>query len=541
MRSLLQGRASLVTLFVILFTLSLAVDPLSSLGSDVGGKTATMAALSSQGSLDLGYWAAPLDPDGSLYPFFGTSNIDGMWVNATTFPMLFLAWPLHQVGGMHLAMVLPILGGVLTASAARRMAVLLGHTDGTAAFWVVGLATPATVYSLAFWEHAPGLALMAWGVVYLMTAIDTRRLGPAMAAGLLFGAAATMRQEALVYGAAAGVWLMFALLRERHVMAMVRSSASMAGGALAVLVANAGFERLVLGTSFRSARATGAAAGAGSELGARVHDALLTVLVPSDVSLLGVVMGVLFLLGSFLILRNGRPLVDQPMLLAIVGLPMILLVLTMVVDGRSFVPSLLFTTPLAGIGIQLGCGSRRTRGPAMFAVLSLPVVLAVQSTGGFEAQWGGRYLLLSGWLLTVIACSQQSRIRADRFAIMTAISIGVTALGIGWTIERSQAMGQFYGEVAAMESPVVVFDSALTARGAGELVFDQPMLAAETADARSEAAEVLFANGTRSFVFLSPDVGSALPAFPGFDAVDSTTIDFVSGLRYRATTFAVAA
>ncbi|MEZ5229559.1 MAG: hypothetical protein R2710_23705 [Acidimicrobiales bacterium] len=239
---------------MVLFGMSLIVDPLSSLGSDVGGKTATMTVLSSNGSLDLGYWAEAFDPDGSLYPFYSTSVMDGKWVNATTFPMLYLAWPLHELGGMHLAMILPVLGGVFTATAARRLAAMLGPTDGTVAFWIVGLGTPVTVYSLAFWEHAPGLALMSWGLVAVVTAVDNHRLAPALAAGLLFGLAATMRQEALVYGALAGIGLVIGLATTARPLVMLRSSIAMATGGLAMLMANTVFERLVLGSVLRSSR-----------------------------------------------------------------------------------------------------------------------------------------------------------------------------------------------------------------------------------------------------------------------------------------------
>ncbi len=524
-------------LFILLFALSLAVDPLSSLGSDVGGKTATMTALSSSHSLDLGYWAAALDPDGSLYPFFGTSVLDGRWINATTFPMLFLAWPLHTLGGMRLAMILPVLGGVFTATAARRLATMLGPTDGTAAFWIVGLGTPVAVYSLAFWEHAPGLALMAWGIVQVVAAIDSTRIRSAVSAGLLFGLAATMRQEALVYGALAGAWLVAGLVTTARPIAAVRSATAMAVSAVAMLMANSAFERLVLGSVFRSSRAGGTASAVGTKLDARMHDALVTILVPSTVDAVGVALGIVVVVGSVLLVRQRGPLRESPLIAAMVVVPFLLVGALAVVDGRSFVPSMVFAAPLVGVGATLGWQDRRTRPPVVFAVVALPLILAAQSTGGFEAQWGGRYLLLSGWVLTVTACSRHGSMTRSGFAVMAAASLLITGLGVGWTVERSHAMADFYGAIEARHSPVVVFDSSLTARGAGSIMFDQPMLAAADETDRAEAARLLQDAGVASFLFVAPDVGTTGPTFDGFVEVESTTIDFVSGLQFRARTF----
>src|SRR5258707_11156205 len=92
-----------------------------------------------------------------------------------------------------------MLGGLLPARGARALARRLGG-HGDLAFWAVGLATPVVVYALDFWEHTLGLAAMVWGVVLLLDVAD-RRAGwrAALAGGALFGVAATMRTEALVY------------------------------------------------------------------------------------------------------------------------------------------------------------------------------------------------------------------------------------------------------------------------------------------------------------------------------------------------------
>ncbi len=88
--------------------------------------------------------------------------------------MLYAAVPLYEVGGLRGILLLPMLGAVLAALAARALARRLGG-DGMLAFWAIGLATPVAVYALDFWEHSLGLAAMLWGVVLLVDVARRRR------------------------------------------------------------------------------------------------------------------------------------------------------------------------------------------------------------------------------------------------------------------------------------------------------------------------------------------------------------------------------
>jgi len=77
----------------------------------------------------------------------------------------YAAYPLYLVGGDRAVLLLPMLGALVCALAARALARRLGGGDGWAAFWIIGLASPVAIYALDFWEHSIGLALMLWGVV----------------------------------------------------------------------------------------------------------------------------------------------------------------------------------------------------------------------------------------------------------------------------------------------------------------------------------------------------------------------------------------
>ena len=87
-------------------------DPRGTLGTDTGGKLATLHMMERNGGLDpdIGYWAAGDDPTGVLHPLHYTYRMGDKWVNVTTFPMLYAAYPLYLVGGDRAVLLLPMLG-----------------------------------------------------------------------------------------------------------------------------------------------------------------------------------------------------------------------------------------------------------------------------------------------------------------------------------------------------------------------------------------------------------------------------------------------
>ena len=196
-------------LLVAYVGLSFLMDPMGGLGTDTGGKVATMEVMAQRPlglDPDLGYWAAEADPEAEFHGLFYTAVIGDRFVNVTTLPMLELGAPLYRIGGYRLALLLPMIGAIAAAFAARRLALRVGAEEDTAwkVFWVLGLASPLAVYALDFWEHAPGVALLLWGFVALLATVDEERrlrsLWWGTLAGLAFGAAYSMRTEALVYG-----------------------------------------------------------------------------------------------------------------------------------------------------------------------------------------------------------------------------------------------------------------------------------------------------------------------------------------------------
>ena len=193
------GIGSAVVLLLVYFVLSLFVGTHAFLGPDEGGKVATLRSMDARHTLvpDVGYWAHADDPNAAYHPLYDTAVVDGHYVQVTTVPFVLLAEPLWRLGGYRAIVLLAMLGGVACAFAAAALARRLGSDDDRLIFWVIGLASPVLLYALDFWEHTTGLALMVFGVVLFIDALDSlgsrRGLVRALGAGALFGAAASMR------------------------------------------------------------------------------------------------------------------------------------------------------------------------------------------------------------------------------------------------------------------------------------------------------------------------------------------------------------
>ena len=462
-RALLAG----LLLLAVYATLSFALnDPRGTLGTDTGGKLATLHMMERNGGLDpdLGYWAQRFDPDGVLHPLHYTYDVGGRWVNVTTLPMLVAAYPLYRLGGDRAVLLLPMLGAVLCAFGARALArrVTRGDDDGWRAFWVVALASPVAIYALDFWEHTIGLGLMLWAVVCLLDVLERRpgRSGGwfgAFAAGLLFGAAATMRTESLVYlVVATGLTGAVMLWRERRFGRPLATGVLVLAGAAVVFVANRLLEQMLLGTDLRGARTAGTATRAGASLGLRVSEALTTAvgtgmsgLHPSAEWLVGAAAVGLVALGAWgLTSRDRTRAALGAAAFAVAGVVYV----ARLAQGWGFVPGLLAASPFAAVGLLLAWPRPALRLPATIACVALPVAWAVQYQGGADPQWGGRYLLLSGTLLAVAGCIALRR-SPRAFVAVFVLAAMTTAAGVGWLAVRSHTVADGMETIVARRRP----------------------------------------------------------------------------------------
>ncbi len=524
--------------------LSMLNDRRAFLGTDTGGKVATLRAMHARGDLDpdLGYWAARLDPEGVAHPIALNTRIGDRFVNLTTFPMPYASVPLYELGGLRGILLLPMLGGVATAAAAGALSRRLGGR-GDLAFWTVGLATPVVVYSLDFWEHTLGLALMAWGSVLLFDlARGKGGVWAACGAGALFGAAATMRTEAFVYMVVVGAVVGAVLLR-RHARSLLRIVPSAAVGAVIPLALNQLFERAVLGAALRSDRAASAAraGSAGAGAGTRIEDALTTFVglnnfrTPTDWVLGALVVGVFgaAVVAAFDASRRRM----APLLVAAATLLWIL----PLSDGLGFLPGLLTASPLAVVGLFVAARDRAFRIPVVVALGALPLVWAFQYTGGANPQWGGRYALLSGFLLAVVGATMLERLPRPLTTAFVAVAVLVTAAGVRWLEVRSHEVADGMGRIVATNDIVVVRGLPHLLREAGASYSPtRRWLTAESEAELPEALDVVAATGDDQFRLVGRRAAETPRELDGWTRISRHDVRLVGDIslsvaEYRAT------
>jgi hypothetical protein len=532
-----------VLLLVAYVALSFLMSPRGYLGTDTGGKVATLEVMAHHGGgfdPNVGYWAAKWDPKATLHGLYYTYRVGDRYLNVTTLPMIYVALPLYELGGYRLALLIPMLGAVACAYAARALARRVGPGDGWLAFWIVGLASPVTIYALDLWEHTLGLACMAWGAIVLVDAAQrgaTWKRG--LLAGALFGVAASMRTEALAYAfVGTAIVCVLLLARERSVRSPLIVGASAAVGLAALVAANAALETAALGSTIRAARATGAAQSASGALGTRVDEAITM-----SGGLLGstahsgyvVIVGLIAML-AFVAYRAARPRDDQRPA-QLVAAVVCVLYLARLAEGTGFVPGLVATTPFAAAGLALAWKDGVARVAALIALVSLPVVWLTDFTGGVLPQWGGRYILTSGLLLGAVGVARMQGAARWGRAVFVALAVGVTAFGVVWMSQRTHEVADAGAWIAARPEPVVVSDVQFWLRESGSYEPDRRWLTTDKAGDLDRAAGIVTDAGFDRFGLITLDApGKASPTVDGYRAVSHQVKDWL-GVPFRYTIY----
>ncbi|MEO8695817.1 MAG: hypothetical protein ABI658_20020 [Acidimicrobiales bacterium] len=512
-----------IGLLALYVALSFLDSPRGFLGTDTGGKVATLEVMRDRGTADpdVGYWAAAYDPDAVLHPLYYTSHVGDRYVNLTTLPMPLLVRPLYSHFGYRAALLVPMLGAVASALAARALARRLG-ASGWLAFVVVGTASPVLIYALDLWEHALGLGAMAWAVV---VALDVRqaRLRPqwGLAAGLLFGVAGTMRTEALLYGAwcvaflAALLWRSHRKWRPPLVMGV-----SALVGVMLPLGANSVLERVVMGHTLRAGRAIGTAQGSGTDFTLRAREAITTTVGVRGLSDIRTeaLLGLLFVGAIVATLSCATSTRRQSMAPKLAGLTIAIFVLLCTL-GWGFVPGLLIASPFAAAGLTALRERSASRELALLALGPLPLVWAVQFTGGAGPQWGGRYELLSGFVLTVVGVAAISQHRRWVQVWAITVALAMTTFGVGWMVLRTHTIDDASRQIAARPEQLVVSTwSHLFREGGAYYTPDRRWLTAETREQLDRALEIARAEGLDTIAIVS--VGpNAIDPGPGYATV----------------------
>ena len=539
-------RSSVVATLVLLLAyigLSFTLDPNGFLGTDTGGKVATVKVMSERGDFDpdVGYWASAEDPEARVHGLYYTSVVGGRYVNVTSLPMVLAARPLYDLGGYRATLLLPMAGAIATAFAARELARRVQPSDdGWAAFWLIGLASPVTIYALDLWEHSLGLALMAWGAVALFDAVFVKPTWwRGLVAGLAFGVAASMRTEAFVYvlTSTAICCAALAFSRRRQVGGALIVGASAVLGFGLAFGANLLLEVAVLEEQFRGGRASGAASGGLDELSVRAKEGLVTLLSPfPTMDAQGWLAGACLLVGLVLVAR-GSARRGGAQVAAMAAVVAGLVLLWRLADGLGFVPGLVAATPFAAAGLALGFEREPARFTAWLALVPMPLVIAFQFVGGAAPQWAGRYLLVSGFLLAVVGVAERHQMARWARTGFVVASVGVTAFGVLWLGERSHEIADAAERLQARPEPVLISPNGFVPREFGASYGDKNWLASGNPDDLRFAVEVVGEAGRTDFAIVDLDTTSEPRSFPGWVATRSERVPFISGVDVLVTTY----
>lgn len=456
-------RAALVTLVGLLAALALiawqrAEAPRAFFSGDEGVKSAQRAALAAghEALDDPSRAFATATPgagaaDASLLPWRPpfvvpcAGGVCSVWRN----PVVRVGGHLERLGGPPLAALLSWVGLALWAWAAALLARRLG-----APAWPVALAlvatTPAWLYGVVLWEHAPAAAIATLAMVW---ALPRRGAGPgdgaAMSAvlpgaalpgavllgavllGALSGLAALSRPESALIAAAA--WVAATRWRRRGELA------AFALAALAPLLAEA-----LLGGALQAwlqSNAAMAAADPGlAGRGAQVVSLLAGVRGDGWPQLASLGLLALALLGAIAIGRQRRQAAattDARPARLVAALTWALLAATAVaatrlaVDAQAQAVGLLLAAPAAAIGwlarLEQRDDDRAARMLALASAVGLAIaVLVAPNDGG--SQWGPRYLL--PWLAPGLAFALAAG-AAWRRRVQAALVVGLLVQLLG--------------------------------------------------------------------------------------------------------------
>lgn len=506
-----------VVVGVVLLAISFANDPGGYLGTDTGGKTATLEAMDRRGdwSPDVGYWAEEWDPDGVYHPMYVTTRTDEGWIQITSLPMVMAARPLWSIGGYRATLLLPIAGTVAAALAAAALAGRLGGVrSARRALWLVGLGSPLVVYALDFWEHSIGVAAVLWAVVLIHDALSAASFRAAVAAGAILSFAGTMRTEALVYtvvlvGAACTL-----CVRDRDLRGAVKLGASTVLGFVPVWLVNVALERAIGGQS-RTGRATGAASGGFGDLSLRAEEGLRTTFAMSATSSWGpVVLGIFLAVAVSLATAAGHRVPAERRIWIVTGL--VLFTILTVLPGLGFVPGLFPAFPVAAAGLAVPRVSGRALGLSGAAIVALPVVWLFQFIGGAGPQWGGRYTLASAGLLGVVGVVALGAEAVPRIVAGTVgvMCFAVTAHGVLWLSDRSNQIVDLFDQIEAVQDEALVATNPFLLRESGPRVLDAQWLSVGLDGDLDGPARVLRRAGIEKFSVLQ-DAGGGDPGIAG--------------------------
>jgi hypothetical protein len=172
------------------------------------------------------------------------------------------------------------------------------------------------------------------------------------------------------------------------------------------------------------------------------------------------------------------------------------------------------------------------------ATLALPLVWALQFTGGAGPQWAGRYILPSGLLLGVVGITCLPLLSRWAGKAIVGLAAGVTCFGLVWLSVRSHDVARVSEALTRRPEPALVSRVGHLPREAGwRYAEDRRWLTAVHDADVDQAVRVLVEAGLDSFAMVDLDSGRPPSVLPGWAEAGTSRVHFLSGVHLLITTY----
>lgn len=200
---------SVVLLFLLLWGLSWWLQQsISIFVGDTGVRFIQIQALIANGwqTLAINYPGRVFDPDLLYVPYYVAYSVVGneIFFDITPFMPWLASWG-YAAFGVPGMMLVPVLGGALTAVAIFRLAQLSQLPHPHLIMWLTIFATPMFFYSIELWDHTLAAAAAAWAVYLVAKGFMTRAPAWFVLAGMMVGLGLGQRPEMYMFAICVGI------------------------------------------------------------------------------------------------------------------------------------------------------------------------------------------------------------------------------------------------------------------------------------------------------------------------------------------------
>ncbi|MFN8039393.1 MAG: hypothetical protein U0Q07_09300 [Acidimicrobiales bacterium] len=530
---------------VVLLIATFAVGTGASFSSDEGAAIVQAKHLAAGQGWILENPFPALDPTGER-SFLALSdhgaNGTAAYSKHPTYPVVLAG--LDRIGGVTAMVLLSVLGTLVAAGLAARLAARFGDRYARPTVWAVAIGSPLLFDSQLVIAHSLGAALAAGALLAVVRARERWSWAMVVVAAACLGAACLLRNEAILLSAVVAVVLLWAAVRTRAPRLGVLAVAVVGAAGLAAVFDRVASARII-GAAFTAA---GPVSPGSDFLSSRIGALASTAVLPGDSWPPVAQVGLMLVFGGVTaagLAARTRP--DDARLVRFgCGAAVLGVVLAFAGGQPDTIPGLFVACPFLWAGLLLVRRQQVATEPARFlaavVVAFVVLVVLVQYSQAGAAEWGARFLAIvlpAAVPLALVSIDRAGRRLAPADARIGLVSLVVVTAAISvlslwslhhykglnrdWTRFVASAADDWRDEVAQPGGdgrPVVI----TTWAGLGRLMWPEDVdvrgMTVEATDLRS-TLEQLRAAGVTEVVYVAPGSGPDREAFRGlYEQVD---------------------